>query len=203
MTTMQSFCAPKSDQLNADDLVGSPRIIKIRKVVVKDTGEQRCHIFFEGDDNKPWKPCKTMGRILMEAWGDDPQKYIGKYVRIFRDPEASYGGAKLGGIRISALSDIPEAFTTAVTVSRGNKKPYKVEKLAPKVNRPDATPEELQANGAAAAAKGTEAYKSWFTTLTGSEKTTIGTKHDEWKKQAADIDAGAEKNTGESDHVPL
>ena len=62
MTTidMKPTIVAKSDQLNADDLIGGPKTIKITRVTVTERAEQPCVINFEGDDGKPWKPSKSM-----------------------------------------------------------------------------------------------------------------------------------------------
>ena len=46
MDDMHSVIVPKSDQLNADDLIGGPITIKITKMVVAPAGEQRVSVFF-------------------------------------------------------------------------------------------------------------------------------------------------------------
>lgn len=120
--------AAKSDQLNADDLVGGDKIIKIRDVqVVKN--DQPVSIFFDGEDKKPWKPCKSMRRILVMAWGDDGQKYKGRSLSLYLDPKVKWAGQEVGGIRIRAMSDIDKELRVALTVTRGKKEPYIVKKL--------------------------------------------------------------------------
>ena len=49
---------PKSDQLNADDLISGPITVKIVKVS-KVSGDQPIVIEIEGD-YQPFKPCKSM-----------------------------------------------------------------------------------------------------------------------------------------------
>lgn len=78
MVDMASTIIAKSDQLNADDLLGRPRTITITRVAVKEGGEQPVSIHYEGDEGKPWKPCKSMCRVLVNVWGVDPQKYVGR-----------------------------------------------------------------------------------------------------------------------------
>ena len=62
--------APKSEQLNADDLIAGPRTITVTsvKLVAED---QPVAIHFAGDEGKPHKPCKSMRRVLVRAWGAD------------------------------------------------------------------------------------------------------------------------------------
>ena len=49
---------PKSDQLNADDLISGAKTIKIRDIKGGADEAQPVCIYFYGDNNKPFKPCK-------------------------------------------------------------------------------------------------------------------------------------------------
>jgi hypothetical protein len=76
---------PKSDQLNADDLVSGAMTIKIRDIKAGADEQQPVNLYFEGDNNKPYKPCKSMRRLLVQIWGADGTKYIGRSMTLFRD----------------------------------------------------------------------------------------------------------------------
>lgn len=93
--------APKSDQLNADDLVSSPKNITITGVKVSLSGEQRIHVHYQGDEGKPWKPSKGMARIVAQLFGDDPDHWVGQSLTLFRNPDVKYAGEAVGGIWIS------------------------------------------------------------------------------------------------------
>lgn len=144
---------PKSDQLNADDLIGRDLTIKITNVAIKGGQEQPIAISFDGDAGKPYKPCKSMCRVMVTAWGADSQKYIGRTMTLYRDPKVAWGGMAVGGIRISHMSDIDSALTMALTVTRANKKPFTVRPIASgrdsseKV-RTDTGPHTVEKNGA-------------------------------------------------------
>lgn len=129
MSDMASAIIPKSDQANADDFLTGPRTIRVTAVTVKP-GEQPVSIHFEGDDGKPYKPCKSMCRVMVNAWGPDSQKYIGRSMTLYRDPGVKWGGLDVGGIRISHLSDIDGPMTMALTATRGSRKPFTVKPLA-------------------------------------------------------------------------
>jgi hypothetical protein len=120
--------APKSNQLNTDDLITGPRTITVTAVKAGNN-EQPVAIYFEGDDGKPWYPCKSMRRVLVAAWGADASQYVGRGITLFRDPEVQYGGIKVGGIRISHLSGIDSPLSIALTVTRQKRAPYRVEPL--------------------------------------------------------------------------
>ena len=61
---------PKSDQLNAEDLLTGPIVVTVQEVK-QGTDDQPVHIVI-GDGRQPYKPCKTMRRVLIFVWGDDP-----------------------------------------------------------------------------------------------------------------------------------
>ncbi len=190
MTDIVKFCEPKSDQLNNVDLIAGNRIIKITKVKVTATGTQDCIVSYEGDNGKPWKPCKTTARIMLESYGSDIQKWVGKSLELFRDPEVVFGGKKEGGIRITAMSDIPADFETVIRISRGSTKVVKIRKLTV-TSAPAAAPVDaaLLASGLEAAGQGVAAYTAWLTALTAEVKAIIKPYHAEWSKIAKASDA--------------
>lgn len=116
----------KSDQLNAVDIIGAEPVIKIRDVQVKKT-DQPVSIYFEGDNNRPWKPSKGMLRILAGAWGRDSKSWIGKHAKLYYEPSVKYAGKEVGGIRIRALSDIDKrGLSFSLTINRQKREPYQV-----------------------------------------------------------------------------
>lgn len=127
---MRAAIAPKSDQLNTDDLISGPRTIRIRDVKIAP-GEQPVSIFFDGDDGKPWKPCKSMSRVLVAAWGPDASKYIGRSATLYRDPGVKWAGMAIGGIRVSHLSHMERDMAIALTETRGKKSPFTVRLMQP------------------------------------------------------------------------
>ena len=122
---MAQFVEAKSDQLNADDLIGAPRTITVRKVTGND-GDQPVSIYYEGDNNKPFKPCKTIRRVLMGVWGRYANDYVGKSMTLYRDDKVTFGGLETGGIRISHMSHIDKETMVVVMKSKGKKAPFKV-----------------------------------------------------------------------------
>ncbi len=131
---MTPTIVPKSDQLNADDLLTGPITIKITDVTIRPGTEQPVSMFYAGDNGKPWKPCKSMARVLVATWGADASKYKGRSLTLYCDPTVKWGGMAVGGIRISHMSDIESSITMALTVTRANKKPFTVKPIvsAPK-----------------------------------------------------------------------
>lgn len=130
MTDLSQTIAPKSDQLNADDLIGGPRTIKVTRVSQMREPDQPIAVYFEGDGGKPYKPGKSMRRVLVRVWGTDGNAYVGRRMTLYRDDTVQFGGVAVGGIRISHMSDIPSAVTMALTVTRANRRPFTVTPLA-------------------------------------------------------------------------
>lgn len=135
MTDLSTTIAPKSNQLNADDLITGPRTIKITNVTAADA-EQPIAVRFEGDNNKPYFPCKSMRRVLVQVWGNDGKSYIGRSMTIYRDPEVIFGGIKVGGIRISHMTGIKEPMTMALTASKTKRAAFTVKPLAIQETKP-------------------------------------------------------------------
>lgn len=132
---MRATIEAKSDQMNADDLVGGPRDIKITEVRFVQS-DQPVSFHFDGDQGKPFKPCKTMRRLIVELWGDNHERYIGRTLRLFRDPKVKWANAEVGGVRISHASHIDSEIRTAVAISRGKRNPYVVKPLEGTPGRP-------------------------------------------------------------------
>lgn len=130
MADLSTTIAPKSDQLNADDLIGRPSLtIKVTKVSLCKEPEQPIAINFEGDGGKPYKPGKSMRRVLVMVWGSDGNAYVGRSMRLFRDEKVLFGGQAVGGIRISHMSHIDKDVTMALTASKSNRRPFTVHPL--------------------------------------------------------------------------
>jgi len=136
--SLRDTIEPKSDQLNADDLMGTTKTITITDVKRGDS-DQPVMINYEGDNGRPYKPCKSMRRVMIHAWGDDGRQWIGQRMTLYQDPEVKFGGVKVGGIRISHLSGIDQPMSISLTATRGKRSPYKVEPV--KEEAPKAYPQ--------------------------------------------------------------
>jgi hypothetical protein len=134
---MADVITPKSDQINADDLIGRDMTITIRDVQIRGGQEQPVSILFEGSD-KAFRPCKSMSRVLVAIWGADARQYIGRSLTLYRDPSVKWGGMEVGGIRISHMSDMEKPHTMALTATKGSRKPYTVKPLVTPIGGGDA-----------------------------------------------------------------
>ncbi len=156
---MQMAIQPKSDQINADDLIAGPLTVTVAEVVIKAGEDQPVSIKLAGE-KKVFRPCKSMSRVMVAMWGPDAKQYAGRSLTLYRDPSVKWGGMEVGGIRISHMSHIDKAATMALTATRGNRKPYTVKPLA------DAPKQASQAEQAASdtpehVAKLNAAAKPW------------------------------------------
>lgn len=120
---------PKSDQLNADDLISGAKTITIRDIKAGSDDAQPVNVYFQGDNNKPYKPCKSMRRLLVQIWGADASKYIGRKLTLYRDDSVLFAGVAVGGIRISHASHIDSDLEVLITTAKGKRRPTLVKSL--------------------------------------------------------------------------
>jgi len=152
----------KSDQLNAAD-IAQPVTVTITDVR-QGSAEQPVHIVTDVyGDRRPWKPAKTMLRLMASQWGVETTAWHGKRVTIYRDPSVTFGGDTVGGIRIAAMSGINRAFTDTLTTGRGKRSKVTVDKL------PDTAPQQ-QHDLADRAAKAIAAFDALGTTQADLEQ---------------------------------
>ncbi|UQE74229.1 hypothetical protein MYK68_16075 [Gordonia sp. PP30] len=118
-----------SDQVNADDLIDGPRTVTITGARM-GSAEQPVFIELAEFPDKTFRPCKTMRRVMVAAWGADAAQYAGRRMTLFRDPAVRFGGQEIGGVRISHMSHIERRMQLALTSTRGKRAAYVVEPLA-------------------------------------------------------------------------
>lgn len=119
---------PKSDQLNAEQLLPGPMTVTITDVTVMP-GEQPVTVHYEGEEGRPYKPCKTMLRVLCLAWTENGNNWRGKSMTLYNDPTVRFGGDEVGGIRISHMSDIDGDIEVKLTKTRGKKVLHSIKRL--------------------------------------------------------------------------
>lgn len=183
VTNLSPTIIPKSDQLNADQLLGGPMTIKVTEVSVSESPDQPVIIHYEGENGRPFKPCKSMRKVLIFAWGDDGTKWVGRSMTLFNDPDVKWAGVKVGGIRISHMSDIERELQLQLTATRGKKEPFVIKRLnaaAPPVKPaepPAITDADLQAARdqlATAAPFGLDTLKNAWQGLTADVRKALG-----------------------------
>jgi hypothetical protein len=132
---LSTYAAPKSDQMNAEDLLSGPLTVTI--VGVRETGSEQQPIAIRlAEFPREWKPSKTAIRVLIAGWGRETEPYAGRRLTLFRDPTVKWAGEPIGGIRISHMSHLKDGKRFAVYLAESQKKraPTVIEPL------PDAAP---------------------------------------------------------------
>ena len=124
---IQDAIKAKSDQLNADDLLGGSIIVEVTNVT-KGSAEQPVVIHITGG-HQPWKPSKTSLRVLANCWGLNSSSWVGQVLELYCEPSVKWAGKAVGGIRTKALSGIEQPKTIMVAVTRGKKEPVTVSPL--------------------------------------------------------------------------
>jgi hypothetical protein len=125
---MSDTIAPKSDQLDAVDLLGGDRTFTIERVT-RNNDEQPFNFHLSGFP-RPWRPNLSMRRVLMACWGPDAATYVGRRVTLYCDPDVEFGGAAVGGTRIRALSHLSKPKAVPLLVKRGRSAMFTVKPLA-------------------------------------------------------------------------
>lgn len=109
--------APNSDQLDAVDLLGGPRIFTVTKVS-KGSAEQPVEVTL-AEFPRVWRPGKSMRRVLAACWGKEASAWNGRRVELYCDPDVMFGKEKVGGTRISRLSHIDGPRSVPIIKGRG------------------------------------------------------------------------------------
>ena len=125
--------AANSNQQNYDEFLAGPKTVTVSEVK-RGSAEQPVEVHLVEFPGKPFKPAKSVRRVLAKAWGTDASQWAGRRLTIYCDPEVRYAGKAVGGLRVSHVSHIDKPVTVALTVTRGKREPFTVQPL------PDATP---------------------------------------------------------------
>lgn len=120
ITDLRGTIVPKSDQLNAEQLLAGDLTITVTDVRM-GSEDQPVILHYENDEGRPYKPCKTMRKLLIFAWGEDGRAWVGKSMTLYNDQAVRFGGMVVGGIRISHLSHIEREISLSLTATKGKK----------------------------------------------------------------------------------
>lgn len=127
--------APKSDQMDAVDLLGGPMTFTIVEVTKGSSDEQPIQVKL-AEFPRPWRPSKGMRRVLAACWTPHANEWAGRRLTLFCDLTVKFGGTEVGGIRISHMSDLTQPKKVPVLVTKGKSAMYTVQPL--KEERPRA-----------------------------------------------------------------
>ena len=134
ITNLSSTIVPKSDQLNAEQLLKGPMTITVSEVRPGTGDDQPVNLHYTGDEGRPYKPCKTMRKVLVYFWGENGTQWVGKSMTLYNDPEVRFGGMEVGGIRISHLTDIQGDARIALTSAKGKKAVHEIKAMSSPVS---------------------------------------------------------------------
>ena len=130
ITNLSDTIVAKSDQLNADDLIHAPRTITVTGVTrYSEGGKKAFAINYEGDTGRPFKPCLSMRRVILHGWGENGAQWIGRSMTLYNDPTVIWAGEEVGGVRISAMSDIPKPIKVKIAKNKKQKQEYNIDVL--------------------------------------------------------------------------
>lgn len=125
---LSSTIIPKSDQINAEDLLTGPVTVTVESVT-GGNAEQPVNIHLVEYPGRAYRPSKTMRRVIIKAWGKESDAYIGRRMTLYRDPDVKWGGIKVGGIKVSHFSHIARGFSLSLTETKGKRVAHTVEVL--------------------------------------------------------------------------
>jgi hypothetical protein len=191
---------PRSDQLNAEQLLDGPMVITITKATKVENPDQPIILNYEDDLGRPFKPCKTMRKLIHNVWidcGDDIRPYVGRAMKLYCDKEVKFGKEKVGGVRVSHMSHLPNnaaKVEVSLTVARGIKKTFVVERL-----ETAAKPDTLAAAKATLeSATDMPALISAWGKLSAQEKTQLASVKDARKQQIESAAPAADDKSEET-----
>lgn len=193
---LRDTIVPKSDQLNAEQLLGGPITITVSEVRRGGGEEQPVVIHYHGDGGRPYKPCKSMRKVLVYAWGPDGSQWVGKSMTVYNRPDVKFGGEEVGGIRISHLSHIDRDIAVSLTATRGRKEQTRIRRID-EADTLDGSRSRLQA----AARGGMSSLVAAWRAIPAEHREVIGPDGcpDEFKTLAAEADARSAPPTDEQE----
>lgn len=151
----------KSDQLNADDLLTGPRTFTVVEVKPGSEEQPVSIVLAEWPRNRPFKPSKTVQRILAYCWGAETDDWPpGAQMTLYRDEKVKWAGEEVGGIRVSHLSHIKGVQKVALQESKHKKSLHTIQPLA-NAPAPAPMPEPLT-DDAIACCTDQEQLRTWF-----------------------------------------
>ncbi len=140
---MTDYVSSSSDHLTVDDFASGPRVLSITETGPTGQtgkGSRPVYILFEGEP-LAFLPSLTCRRILARIWTAEDNKranktYPGRSLRLFVDPEVTYGEKgkgviKVGGIRINGATHIDKTVTGTTVSGRNKRAPFRVEPIQP------------------------------------------------------------------------
>lgn len=130
VSNLRDTIVPKSNQLNSEQLLYGPLTITVTSVA-RGSDDQPITVHYRGENGRPYLPCKSMRKVLIFAWGEDGNQWIGRSMTLFNDLAVKWAGVAVGGIRISHMTHIEREISLQLTATRGKKEPFIIKMLTP------------------------------------------------------------------------
>ena len=130
VSNLRDTIVPKSNQLNSEQLLYGPLTITVTSVA-RGSDDQPITVHYRGENGRPYLPCKSMRKVLIFAWGEDGNKWVGRSMTLFNDLAVKWAGVAVGGIRISHMTHIDREISLQLTATRGKKEPFIIKMLTP------------------------------------------------------------------------
>lgn len=173
---------PKSDQLNSDDLLINPLTVTITNV---SRGAKDQPISIAIPPHQPYKPCKSMRRVLISMWGKNGKDWVGKSLTLYCDPDVTWGGVAVGGIRISHASHIDKTQSLMLTATRSKRARFIVQPLETmKETVAPVMPDGLHEAAMDAAGMGSDAFREWYTGMPIDDRAYLKPRMAEYQRTA-------------------
>jgi hypothetical protein len=191
VTDLRATIVPRSDQLNSEQLIHGPLTITVTNVTI-GSAEQPITVNYECQNGRPFKPCLTMRKVLIFAWGADGREWIGRQMTLYNDQQVRFGGAEVGGIRISHMTDIERDIEIRLTATRGKKAMHTIKRIE-RVNSAESERlAQLAATGYDCADIGVAALAQFWKGLSKADQLHFAeTKDTKWKPRAEASQAAA------------
>lgn len=129
---MTDYLSSKSNHLTVEDFITGPRVLQIRSAEPTGDEDRPVAILFEGEP-KAYLPAKTVRRVLARVWPEDSKRasvtYPGRWLRLYVDPDVTFGKETTGGIRIDGASHIDRDVTGSTVSGRNKRAPFRVEPI--------------------------------------------------------------------------
>jgi len=91
--------------MSQHDIDDEGKILKIKRITREEVGDDQTDKFalnFDGN-YKPLLLNKTNIRVLVELYGSKSGEWIGKPIHVYLDENVSYGGKRVGGLRLKKV----------------------------------------------------------------------------------------------------
>lgn len=100
----------KKEDLNGPDGQPRPMIVTIQRVEIAQVGTEdepssKPAMWFAEDGIAPMVVNSTNWDSVETLYGDDSENWIGKKIELYVDPNVSFAGKKIGGVRVRAPKD--------------------------------------------------------------------------------------------------